>query len=1063
MTSFLDNLFSKIVAGEIPSNKIYEDDLTYAFLDINPLSLGHCLVIPKTKYITFGDVPPSVATALGRSVNLVAKAVVKATGCADYNILQNNGKPAHQEVPHCHFHIIPKQEDGAGLGVTWNAGKNTEPEDIQQKIIQAITEIQAASGAGAGAASEHRLPQTIQPRNYNLRLSPDLEKFTFDGQVFIECDVLEPTSVVVMHAKELAINHASDVTCLDMEGKTATALDVSFDQKKEQLTLTFGTPLARGAMTLSIAFTGILNDKMAGFYRSTYKGADGTEKVMATTQFEATDARRAFPCWDEPDFKATFDMTMVVQDKSLTSLSNMPIKRTTDLGEQGVEYVYFRSPVMSTYLLAFIIGELESIQGRTASGTEVNVYCTPGKESQCAFALDTACKVLDFFTDYMGISYPLPKCDMVGIPDFASGAMENWGLITYRETALFATDDSSAAAKQRVAYVVAHELAHQWFGNLVTMEWWSDLWLNEGFATWAGTLAVDYVFPKWDTWTQFSQDDGSYALSTDALLSSHSIQVVIDDPAMIDQVFDALSYSKGACMIRMLESHVGPDVFRRGLRNYLEKHQYKNTVTSDLWASISETAGYDVADMMDTWCKHVGFPVINVYGTATSELEITQQRFVDVGAKIPSPKHLWKVPLSALTSKGDSNGRNGQPLKFVLETESNKTAAPGGAWMKLNQGQTSFVRVNYDAEGWAVSCCVVIFREIFFLFGIWFSFLTRCFSFFFSFSLSFLLFSFVSSLPKQALVAPIRDQILPAVDRLGIANDVFALASAGLGSTTTALEMALAFKDNERDYSVWSAVAGGVGQISAIVEGSSFYPKFEAFAKELYAPLFEHLGWDPKETDSHTTSMLRAMSLSAVTKYGSKNVVEQALVRFAKYVETKELAPDLRTVVFNCAVEFGTVVQFEQMLRIWESAETPELKQKAMCAMGRTRDPELIERYLDFAFSGQVRPGDVLYVFVTLAGNAYAREQMWTFVKENWESKILTMYKGSHSMLAYMVALPLRGFSSREKADEGEAFFKEHPVPEATMKLSQVLEKIRSKANWLERDGKEMENFFAKY
>jgi aminopeptidase N/diadenosine tetraphosphate (Ap4A) HIT family hydrolase len=531
MTSFVDTLFQKIVAGEIPSYKVYEDDLTYAFLDINPLSLGHTLVIPKKKYTRFTDVPTEVAKALGRSVNLVAKAVAQATGCEDFNILQNNGKDAHQEVPHCHFHIIPKTDSSSGLIIQWPASKNNEPEDIQAKIVQAIADIQLKSSG----SSEHRLPTIVQPRNYKLTLKPDLTAFTFDGVVDIECDVRESTSVIVLHAKELEVTVATCMQC--STGNSSTAATIVLNEKNDQLTLTFETPIQKGAMTLSLTFTGILNDKMCGFYRSTYKSADDdTEKIMATTQFEATDARRAFPCWDEPAFKATFDMTMVVKDKTLTSLSNMPIKSTTDLGENGMEYTYFRSPVMSTYLLAFIIGDLESISGKTASGTEVNVYCTPGKTSQCAFALETGIKVLDFFTEYFGLGYPLPKCDMVGIPDFASGAMENWGLITYRETALFANDDSSAAAKQRVAYVVAHELAHQWFGNLVTMEWWSDLWLNEGFATWAGTLAVDHVFPHWDTWTQFSQDDGSYALSTDALLSSHPIQINITDPAMIDQV-----------------------------------------------------------------------------------------------------------------------------------------------------------------------------------------------------------------------------------------------------------------------------------------------------------------------------------------------------------------------------------------------------------------------------------------------------------------------------------------------------------------------------------------------
>ena len=363
------------------------------------------------------------------------------------------------------------------------------------------------------------------------------------------------------------------------------------------------------------------------------------------------------------------------------------------------------------------------------------------------------------------------------------------------------------------------------------MEWWSDLWLNEGFATWAGTLAVDHVFPSWDTWTQFSQDDGSYALSTDALLSSHPIQVTINDPAEIDQIFDALSYSKGACMIRMLESMVGADVFRRGLRNYLETHQYKNTVTADLWASISQCAGYDVSEVMDTWCLHVGFPVIHCTGTATGELTLSQSRFVQVGSGDEHDQHLWKVPLSCLASAdaAEKGSRGGDPnFKLTLASRSTTTAAPGGSWMKLNAGQTSFVRVNYDAEGW------------------------------------------------EALKAPISAQILPAVDRLGVANDVFALAATGLGSTATALNLALAFSENERDYSVWSAVASGTAQVSAIVEKAEYYPQFEAYCLKLYGPLFAHLGWEPQASDSHTTSMLRALCLAAVAKYGKCECASQA-------------------------------------------------------------------------------------------------------------------------------------------------------------------------------------------
>lgn len=914
-----------------------------------------------------------------------------------------------------HYHIIPKPSEDKGLRVGWPASKLEGVDQLKASIIDLIK-----NDSDAAKINPHRLNRSVVPSNYDLTLTPDLNTKTFDGRVRIDVDVAgAATTQVIMHAHELEIASATAVPLSGGAPVKASSIDI--DTSNQRLTLSFPAPgLAPGAHVLDIEFTGILNDKMAGFYSSTYRGADGTAKTMATTQFEATDARRAFPCWDEPAFKATFDVTLIIKDQTLTALSNMPIKSVSEPREDGSRaYSYFRSPVMSTYLLAFIVGELEKVTARTAAGAEVNIYATPGKLDQTAFSLAAATKVLDFFSDYMGVGYPLPKCDLVGIPDFASGAMENWGLITFRETALFATDSSSVAEKQRVAYVVAHELAHQWFGNLVTMEFWSDLWLNEGFATWAGHLAVAAVFPEWDVWTQFTKDDGGRAMETDALLSSHPIQVTIRDPAEIDQVFDALSYSKGACVIRMLEDYVGAETFRRGLRTYLYRHQYKNTVTADLWAAISEAAGFDVAEIMDSWCLHTGFPVVTVQPSEGGGMRLTQRRFLSGGEDAAAAEskgeggaagtHIWSVPVKVLGAPDAAQ----QSRRLLVETASTTTAAPGGSWFKLNAGQTSFVRVNYSEAGWA------------------------------------------------ALKAPITSQELSPVDRLGLASDAFALAKAGFSSAPTALDLALAYAAQERDYSVWCALAEGVGGIAAIFAECDFYPKFEEFARGLYAPLLEHLGWEPTGDEKSSTRMLRSLCLASAAKYGVATVVEEANRRFNTYVESGDCAPDLLSVVFKCAIEHGGKSEFDAMLRIFEEADTPQIKQKALVALGQTRDPELVARYLDFAFSGAVRSNNVLYIFMSLAGNRYARDQAWQFVKENWESKILKMFRGSHALLAYMVALPLRGFVTEAAAADAEAFFKENPVPEATMKLSQSLEAIRTKAKWLERDREALGSWLA--
>ena len=814
-------------------------------------------------------------------------------------------------------------------------------------------------------------------------------------------DVLVETSEIKMHAHEIENIVGTYWRC----GKQADGkqnLSVEYLVEDKSVKLKAAKTLSKGAYSIELKFQGTLNDKMAGFYRSTYKTKDGEDKVMGTTQFEAVDARRAFPCWDEPSFKATFDMSLIIANENLTALSNMPVRNKTTLGDGSILYEYWRSPVMSTYLLAFIVGELESISAKSAGGTDFSVYTTPGKLSQAAFALDTGVKVLNFFEEYFGVRYPLPKQDMVGIPDFAAGAMENWGLITYRETALFATDDSSASDKQRVAYVIAHELAHQWFGNLVTMEWWSDLWLNEGFATWAGWLAIDNIFPHWDVWTNFTNDDAGYAMKTDALASSHAIQVTIGDPSEIDQVFDALSYNKGASMIRMIESHVGSDVFRLGLRNYIERHQYSNTLTADLWTAISECAGFNVAQIMDSWCLKVGFPVVKVESRDGNVLKLSQSRFFS-GGEESKEDHLWSIPLHGCNEKGEVTSAlfNSQKCDFTC----------GGEYVKLNAGQTSFVRVNYDEKGW------------------------------------------------KALQAPISSLALPAVDRLGVIMDAFALAKAGMMSTAVTLDLCKAYK-NENCYPVWSALASGLSEVTEICSGAPFFSKYEEFCGSIFSDLMSTLGWNAASDDSDLTKKLRALCLGAAAKYGDKAVVTEALARFKAYADGGELDSDLRGVVFSTAVKFGGEDEFKKMLGIFEKVESPQLKMKALTSCGQTQDPELVKQYLEYAFSGKVRSNNVLYVLATLSSNAAARNIAWEYVKTNWKTKITPMFEGQHSLYAYCVVLPIRGFVTEEKAKEAEAFFKENPVPSATMKLSQTLENMRTKIAWLERENAALTSYF---
>ena len=471
------------------------------------------------------------------------------------------------------------------------------------------------------------LPNNVKPLRYAIHLTPDLYAYTFDGEETIDVEVLEATDTIVLNAAEMSISAAS---IMDAGNAAVDASAIELNAADETVSISFPSAIQPGPAVLRIAFTGELNDRLTGFYRSVYTRADGTFRTMATTQFEPSSARRAIPCWDEPAMKASFQLTLTVP-ADMDTVSNMPpTDETVDGDTKTVRFG--ESPVMSTYLLAFIVAELGMIEQQAENGTMVRVLTTPGKEEQGRFALETSVALLSYFNDYFGIPYPLEKLDHIAIPDFAAGAMENWGAITYRETALLVDPAiSPAATRQRVAEVVSHEMAHMWFGDLVTMQWWDDLWLNESFASWMGDKAVDHIHPEWKMWTQFVANDTIRAFSLDGLKNSHPIEATVHTPAEVEELFDAISYSKGASIIRMLEHYLTPETFRDGLRRYLNANQYSNARTADLWEALEDASGKPVKSLMDTWTSQMGFPVLNVQSRHEADgvrLDVSQSRFL---------------------------------------------------------------------------------------------------------------------------------------------------------------------------------------------------------------------------------------------------------------------------------------------------------------------------------------------------------------------------------------------------------------------------------------------------
>ena len=852
------------------------------------------------------------------------------------------------------------------------------------------------------------LPANVKPTKYRMTLQPDLGTFTFKGEQTVDIEIVVPTARIQLNAADLVI---SDVV-LRHDGASTPVHSISLDKDAETATLDFGATLPQGRAQLEMQFTGTLNDRLVGFYRSEYQDGDGETRYLATTQFEATDARRAFPCWDEPAQKAVFDVTLVFDD-SLQAVSNTPAVQETVPGP-GLRSVRFgETPIMSTYLLAFVIGDLVSVEAEAANGTRIGVWTTRGKEDQAGFALDTSVKLLGYFNDYFGIPYPLPKLDHIAVPDFAAGAMENWGCITYRETALLVDpENSSAGTRQRVAEVVAHEMAHMWFGDLVTMEWWDDLWLNESFASWMGTKSVDWLFPEWEMWTQFVNMDTNRALSLDGLKNSHPIEQEVKNPAEVSQLFDAISYSKGGSVLRMLENFLSPDVFQGGLYRYLKGHEYGNARTQDLWAALEEESGLPVTSIMDSWVKQMGYPVLQVLAarnTGDVQISLTQERFVYdrlLGDEEPNPE-VWQIPVS-VSAPGVASASVVMDSKDAVITL--PVATPSDDWYKVNSDQTGFFRVNYASEDW------------------------------------------------QRLAPAISGLALPATDRLGIQNDAYALSRAGLVPITQFLELAGSYA-GETDASVWSDLASNLRDIEQLIAGEPVHPAYQGFGRELFGPAARRAGWTPRPQDGHLDSLLRSTVLGQAGSYNDPETLEQAGDLFRRYLENPEAVhPDLRGIVFSLAAQAGDRTTYDQLWELEERTNLQEEKIRLLLATSRFQDVGLLNDTLGNSLSSRVRSQDTITVVASVAANPKGRQPAWEFVKSNW-GEFDRRYGGGGFGLMRLVSI-CNSFNTDEQRADVENFFAENPAPAAERTIRQALERMRLNIRWLEQNGPALNAWF---
>ncbi|KAK4599008.1 hypothetical protein RGQ29_009196 [Quercus rubra] len=903
-----------------------------------------------------------------------------------------------------------EEEDAKKKKDEEDAKKKKEEEDAKRKKEEedAKAKFESHKKMMEQLKGQPQLPKFVVPKRYDVWLKPNLSTCKFVGSVAIELNIVADTSFIVLNVAELSIDTAS----LSFTHHPATAnssnsnqvlkpLYVDVVEEDEILVLDFADTLPIGIGLLTITFKGTLNDKMKGFYRSTYEH-NGEKKNMAVTQFEPTDARRCFPCWDEPACKAMFKITLDVPSQ-LVALSNMPIiEEKVDGDLKTVSYQ--ESPIMSTYLVAIVVGLFDYVEHLTSDGIKVRVYCQVGKVNQGNFALDVAIRTLELYKEYFAVPYFLPKLDMVAIPDFAFGAMENYGLVTFCETNLIYDNQHFAAAnKQRVVIAVAHELAHQWFGNLVTMDWWTHLWLNEGFATWVSYLAANHLFPEWEVWTQFL-NDCTEGLRLDGLTESHPIEVEINHAREIDEIFfDTMSDKKGASVIQMLQSYLGAECFQRSLASYIKKFACSNAKTEDLWAALEEGSGEPVNQLMNSWTKQKGYPVVSVK-VKDRKLVFEQSQFLASGSLGDGQ---WIVPITLCRGSYDVH------KNFLLQTKSEtldmKELPSDGSklassWVKLNVNQTGFYRVKYDED------------------------------------------------LAAKLRYAIENKYLSATDRFGILDDSFALCMARQQPLNSLLTLMGAYS-GELEYTVLSNLINISYKVERIAADAN--PELLECIKQFFITLFLRsamkLGWEPKKGESHLDAMLRGEVWTALAVFGYDPTLKEASRRFHAFLDDRNtplLHPDIRKAAYVAVmrrVSSSNRFGFESLLRVYRETDLNQEKTCVLSSLTSSPDPSIILEALNFLLSSEVRTQDVV---LGLAVSREGRETAWAWLKDNWEHISKTW--GSGYLITHFVNSIVSPFASFEKANEIEEFFANRAEPKISRTLKQSIEQVHINANWVQ-------------
>jgi aminopeptidase N len=792
-----------------------------------------------------------------------------------------------------------------------------------------------------------QLPKTVVPDEYQIDLVPDLVKLTLTGHETIAVNFRQPEATATLDDTGLTIGHAAL--------EDGTAATVTMDAPHQTATLHFPHAIAAGRHTITIDYTGPIPNTPAGIYYNDYRTARGPAKRMLVTQFETTDARRMFPGWDEPVFKAKFRLSAVLP-KDYAAISNMPIVGTTPAGP-GLNKVQFdTSPRMSTYLLALIAGDLAAVRS-TADNTKLAAWAPTGEESQAQYSLDVEHNVLPFYNQYFGVPYPLPKLDLIAIPgNYEAGAMENWGAITFIDDAmLFDPKTSAARTRETIHLDTAHEMAHQWSGDLVTMAWWNDIWLNEGFATWMEFKATDHFNPSWQIWPR-QHEAREDAMSQDAQPTTHAIQQPIPTESEANTAFDQISYQKGSQIIRMIEDWITPEKFQQGMQAYMKAHQYNSATSADLWDALGHAAGRDVATMASGFTDQPGIPLVRVARHCAgghASLTLTQDRFAIHDPK--AAKLSWIVPVTLGVPDGEPTHVviDGAPVTVPL--------AACDTPEKVNFGENGYYRTQYDTAS---------------------------------------LKPLVAALPKFG-----------AADRANLLGDQFEMFLAGRASLAAYLDMLPQLRD-ETNIAVWEDTLSRLRFLDALARGAAVRAPLRAYARTLVRPEFDRLGWDAKPGESFLDSLLRPEVISALGRFEDPEIIAQARRRFADFIKNPAtLPPDLRAPVLNIVGHRADQETYAELGKLAATATSTEEKLRYFTALASAEDPKLIAETVQLASSGVVPNGRVAMMIGMASRNSDNPDEVWRQVQPRQKAIRAHLTEDSQNFL-----LPAAAFSSHSTA-----------------------------------------------